>query len=349
MKYPMTKLAAGMALALAASTASANLVLSHAYQDAALSIDGFADTDNIGTVQADTPNGSTVEAAFLYASSVWNGPVYDVTLEGSLLTTASGTLLTPDDNPANTVVWDVTSIIKPAVEGTWGLQDFDITESNQNDGAVLVVVYSDASTTGSTAIIMDGELALGGDTTTLGFADPYAGGDLLVSFASSFSYQVGSTSQSTVVNVTTDSTVNRNLTTCLGGQDESNDQTSGPSAGNGALMTVGGIGDNPTNPDCSQQATPTDRTDDELYNLALGNAADANPFINAGDTFLQLDTNNPSFDDNVFAMFITSSFTVSDVDDNPIGGGPTVPVPGSVFLFGLGLVGLRRFLAARRG
>lgn len=347
MKLPtLTKIAAGVALAVAASTASANLVLSHAYQDSALSIDGFADTDNAGTIQADTPNNSTVEAAFLYASSVWSGPVFDVTLEGNTLTTASGTLLAPDENPASTVVWDVTSIIKPAVEGTWGLQDFSISEAGANDGAVLVVVYSDATTTGQTSIIMDGELATTGDTTTLGFADPYVSGDLIVSFASSFSFQVGSTSQSTVVDITTDSTVNRNLTTCLGGQDESNDQDSGPTGGNSALMTVGGIGDDPTNPDCSTLATPTDRTDDELYNLALGNASDPNPFINPGDTFLQIDTNNPSNDDNVFAMFITSSFTVSNVDNTDITG--NTPIPGSVFLLGLGLVGIRRVLAAHR-
>ncbi len=85
-----------------------------------------------------------------------------------------------------------------------------------NDGEVLVVAYSNASTLGSTAIIMDGELSTDEDSTTLNFADPYSGGDLLMSLAISFGNDSSNT-QFTEVDITTDSTTDRRLTSGAGG------------------------------------------------------------------------------------------------------------------------------------
>ena len=62
---------------------------------------------------------------------------------------------------------------------------------------------------------------------------------------------------------------------------------------NGALITAGGVGDtnaNPPNP--NQIANSNPRYDDELYNLS--------PFVNTGDTNINVATRNPSNDDNVF-------------------------------------------------
>ncbi|MEH2023883.1 PEP-CTERM sorting domain-containing protein [Nostoc sp.] len=41
---------------------------------------------------------------------------------------------------------------------------------------------------------------------------------------------------------------------------------------------------------------------------ALGNSADPNPFVQTGDTFVALNTLNPSNDDNVYSLFVTSRF-----------------------------------------
>ena len=97
------------------------------------------------------------------------------------------------------------------------------------------------------------------------------------------------------------------------------------------------MGDNPNNPDpdCSVA-----NQDDELYNLALGNSANASPFIAAGDTFLRLLTRNPSNDDNVFGLFITSTFEIKDPTE--------VPEPATLALAGLGLVDWRQCAAVAR-
>lgn len=321
-----------------ASPASATLVLRAAFQNAALSIDGIGlEASNASSVrlQTDTPTGSIIEKAYLYVSDVFGGgSAGDITLNGNFLPVASGTLLTPDVNPANTRVFDVTSFMKPAIEGSaQGLQTWSYSESGFTDGAVLAVVYKNVTTLGGTAIILDGELAQAGDSTTLTFGSPYAGGNVIMSLASSFSYNgPPPTGQITTVDIVTSSTASRRLSSCAGGNDDG-----AFLAANGALMTAGGIGDSPSNPNpsCSDGAQ-----DDELYNLALGNSASATPFLQTGDTFATFNTSNPSFDDNVFFFGYTSSISVTKVDDVILPPPTNTPEPGTLALLGLGLAGL---------
>lgn len=334
----------GLALgACAVAPASATLLLNSAWQGAALSIDAWGGPTAVnGSLRADTPAGAEVLQVFLYSSSIWDGSTSNVSLAGNLLSTATATTLVPNVNPATTLRWDVTSIMKPLIEGTNGLQSFTYVEAGNMDGGVLAVVYKHASTAGGTAIIMDGELATTGDSTTLTFASPYTGGDVIMSLASSYSYNgngtTTNTGQVTTIDVVTSSSPSRRLTACAGGNDDGAFANA-----NGTLITVGGIGDTATNPSPLCQGGAGD---DELYNLALGNAADATPFLQAGDTSVTLNTLNPTNDDNVFFLGFTTTFKVSQVNDDNIDDSNDVPEPGVLPLMGLGLLGA--FAAQRR-
>ncbi|MGV2388373.1 MAG UNVERIFIED_CONTAM: DUF3344 domain-containing protein [Microcystis novacekii LVE1205-3] len=315
----------GLCLNIAPASA-APLRVRKVIPDSALSIDGFGSKSNSGNLQADIPVDSTIKGAYLYAASVWSNPVYGVTFNGNALSLSSATTLTPDNNPATTVVWDVTDIIASSFTG--GLQNFSIVENGDNDGEVLVVAYSNNSTEGFTSIILDGELAPQGDTVQFDF-EPYTRGDFLVSLAISYSRQPSG--QTTVIDVTTNSTTNRPLTSSAGGQDDGEMDP-------GALITAGDD-DNPANPDLFHSPEELLRIDDEYYNLALGNSANSAPFISSGDTFLRLKmVTQPmslSKDDNIFGMFIASGFKVSPAP-NP----QSVPEPSMTLgIFGIGAIG----------
>lgn len=316
-----TNVVLGIAAALSLSTphASAELQVREIIQNSALSIDGFGSTANTGFVRANIPPGSTIKRAYLYASSIWNfNPVYGVNFNGNSLSLGSAAVVGPNSNPATTVRWDVTNIISSSYTG--GLQNFSITENGDNDGAVLVVAYSNSSTQGFSSAILDGELSTKGDTTRFDLLNPYAGGNFLVSLASSYSRQPSG--QYTQIDVSTNSTMNRRLTSSAGGQDDGE-------GANGGLMTVGGIGDSSANPDPFGDPFDGPRVDDEYYNLALGNVANSAPFLSMGDDFVSLSTLNPSNDDNVFGMFITSEFGI-------------VPAPGSIAVLALSGLTTRR-------
>ncbi len=322
-------LLAGVASAtLAGAPAHAELLLRNLFQDAALSVDGWGDTASQGQLQANVPSGSQVLRAYLYTPSIWNFvPVFPVTFGGQSFQLSDGIQLTPNNNPATTMLYDVTSIVKPVIEGgTGGIYNFTINDGGGNDGAVLVVAYSNAETQGRSALVLDGELATGGDTTLVNFAAPFTSGDFIMSLGISFSRAFSF--QTTEIDITTSSNpLARRLASCAGGNNDGFGQ-------NGALITAGGVGDLPGNPDPNCEFN--EDFDDELYNLSVGNTVNPAPFLTFGDTWLRLNTINPSNDDNVFGMFITSGVRIANVDGPSIG----VPEPGTMAIMGSALLGI---------
>jgi hypothetical protein len=175
--------------------------------------------------------------------------------------------------------------------------------------------------------ILDGGQAQGGDTTTVNFAAPLANvadPNFFFDMSLGISYSFNGPTVGQFSNV--DINGNR-LTSSAGSNDDGVPQYVSE---NGALITVGGIGDSNNNPDPN---TLDRAADDELYSLV--------PFLQNGDTGFSMFTNNPSFDDNIFLMTLYSGVALGDINDVPV---PPVdgiiPIPGAVWLLGSGLAGL---------
>jgi len=161
------------------------------------------------------------------------------------------------------------------------------------DGEALYVVFDDPEqTTINTVLISFGAQSTGGDTFNIGFGEPVEiVPDMVMDLglAISFGNQVNSDQYSEIdINGT-------RLTSCAGGNDDADGAMS-----NGNLITVGGFNDSNDNPPDPWQIADgySDWTfyDDELYNML--------PFVDDGDTGLEVFTLNPSADDNIFTAHI---------------------------------------------
>jgi hypothetical protein len=230
---------------------------------------------------------------------------------------------TTGSNQLGSTRWDVTSIVSPVINGgAGGVYDFAITETDgSQDGEALVVVFTNPSFGTNTFAILDGFSAVGGDSFTATFAsglDPTAPGFFAeMALGIGFSCCTNPVQQSNV-------TVNGTLISEFAGNFDD-----GTAQANGSLITVGGF-DDPFSP-----LLPDYDTDHERYNLV--------PRITLGDTQINVLTNNPSANDNIFlaTFFVNGEGTVTTPND------PTVPEPSTYLLFGSGMLaiiaGRRRF------
>lgn len=311
----------GAALIAAAPASAALAPFFSASGAVSLSQTGFASNSGAQTKQIVKPAGATVQAAFLFAAGV-GGYVpqsTDITLDAQPVSFS--------DTPVNsnfgevTRQTDVTSIVKPIIDAApAGNVDQIVDEVNNTgsiDGEALVVIFNDPNVTNNSIALEYGTQNTGGETFNVGFAQPIDLSTASIQFAigDAFSFQ-GPTSgppddQYSVIDVNGTPPDPSNpaagpdphrLTSSAGGQD---DQVAGCDD-NGCLMTVGGVGDNPSNPadpfalPSTCGASPPYSCDDELYTLG-------SPLVNNGDTSMSVFTVNPSNNDDIFyASFVFS-------------------------------------------
>lgn len=324
-----------LAIALAAATAAAApahaalMTFQNFTGSVGYSSDGVAaraDTD-VSTVSASIPNGATVTAAYLYASTFnstfFNTPPTGVTLDGNAVNFSSTAPNTPSGFLSSHRA-DVTSIVQNRVGMGSGVFDFDYAETanaGSIDGSALVVVYDDPTVTNRTVAILDGFSATAGDTALATFAAPIdttvPGFSAELALGIGFSFNNGPTaSQFSTVDIN-----GQRLTDNAGNFDDG-------FGSNGGLITVGGFDD------AFSPNLPALLEDTERYDLT--------PFISQGDTSLRIDTRNPSSDDNIFLAIIDISAEATVTNPIPL------PAGGWLLISALGAVGLlnrRRALA----
>lgn len=271
-----------------------------------VSLDALGTNDAAGgTIDVQKPAGATVKVAYMAVATTgflgYKLAAGDVKIDGN-------SYVWSIETPSSISSWnywgDVTSLVKSKIDSApAGLVNFSITEVNTYyiDGEILVVVFNDPTqTTDNTIILLFGAQDVTGDTFHIGLAQPLNLTDpnlqLDLSLGISYGYQDNATTgQYSIVDVN-----NVRMTTSAGGEDDGAGQ-------NGALITVGGIGDSNANP-TNAYATPTNfRDDDELYSLL--------PFVNTGDTKINVTTQNPSTDDNIFFAALNLTSTVAVVGE----------------------------------
>jgi len=279
------------------------------------SADGCGTLSSSCTVNAEVTDGAVVEGAWLYAATQGTCPAsVDLLLDG-----------TPyDDIPElshNTFDGidilcsyrvEVTDQVQATIGGTGGITPFTVTEVSPSsfniDGTALVVVFSDPDEQATSVIVLDGGVDSDGQTTSVGLAGPLdktvPGFDAVMSLGINFGFQ-GTGDFSHLCGGSQNSQVDINgvrITSCAGHTDDGTES-------NGALITVGGVGDS-TNIPADPFAT-FGVEDDELYGIA--------DFLDQGITQIDITTVNPSDNDNIFLVVIALNAQASlEICDNGI-------------------------------
>ncbi len=338
---PIVAALAAMAAWLLPSSSEASIsVFYTATGQVNVSADGHGSVTNPYNIRANKPSASaTVRNAYLMAATTPGGQVItntDITLAGTAVTFTTNV---PGAIGNQNYLGEVTSIVKPTLDAAAaGITSFAVNEGAKTfeiDGTALVVVWNDpAQTQSRTVILLFGAQAIAGDTFSITLAtpiDPAAPGALLdMGLGISFGFQPGG--QVSLVDVN-----GSRLTSSAGGQDDGEDA-------DGALITVGGIGDTDGNPPPNDPPTTPHIPDDELYSLL--------PFITNTTTTIQVHTVNPSTDDNIFFAYFNISGTAivgegivlgPATATNPVGTNHTVtatvvdatgaPIPGITVTF----------------
>ncbi|TBX70019.1 HYR domain-containing protein [Flavobacterium silvisoli] len=261
-----------------------------------LSVDGKGSSLSSMTVRVNKPNASaTVQKAILMSSAtgatIANGCV---TISGSPVSWNGSATSSSSGIGFNNYWADVTSLVSAQINAfPAGISTMTVTECSSStiEGEVLLVVFNDAAATEKTIIVMFGAATPSGDNFSVTLAQPInpaqPGALLDMGLGIAFSYQAAGGTQTSQVSVN-----GQRLSSSAGGEDDGASE-------NGALLTVGGIGNSNANPS-NPNAGPTNQfTDDELYSIL--------PFITNTTTSLNINTVNPSGDDNIFLAYFALS------------------------------------------
>ena len=258
-----------------------------------LSVNALGTRSPSGLIEVEKPAGGTVRSAFLFAASTgFTGyePVDgDVVVEGSPVDFDESRTMINGIGSVN--VWaDVTSIVKPGLDlSSPGITTVSVAEGVGEaniDGVILAVIFNDPTATiDRTVILAYGAQQVTGDSIELARLPDGALEDVTATLSVGISF--GFQSDPDDIQDSTISVNGVRLTSSAGGEDDGE-------SSNGALITVGGIGDSPANPPdpfARGNAPGCPRCDDELYDLT--------PFVTSDPiTRLVLTTRNPSADDN---------------------------------------------------
>lgn len=271
-----------------------------------LSLDAMGTLDASGTIQVEKPNGAVVRKAYLLSATTGFANARlstgDITLQGNAVVWGQEI---PSSIYSYNYWADVTAMVKSTIDSApAGLVDLTLTEAStlNVDGEILAVIFDDPNqTTDNTVMLYFGAQDVNGDSFVIDFGSPIDKSDpnLVIDYSLGISYGY----QTSIVN-NQYSQVDVNgtrLTTSAGGQDDG-------AGANGALITVGGIGDSNANPPDPNTLPINERTDDELYDLV--------PLVNDGATSIRIDTLNPSDDDNILfaAVFVGTQRGISAID-----------------------------------
>lgn len=286
-----------------------------------VSSDGWGGTDQNGTLTANIPAGANVVGAYLYSAMFGAAAAQgDVTFGGTMINSwdqsVTNNIEPSYPNYFRTGRKDVTSIVQADYDGLGGAYNFSVQEhDNKIDGESLIVVYELASLEISTVAILDGAAALNGDDTQVNFSEPMDSSDPAFFAEMRLGISFSCCNQKSTVTVNGDL-----LTNSAGNYDDGENQA------DGSLITMGGDDDDLLNPN-------NYTNDDERYSLS--------GFIVDGDSAINIHTNNPSNDDNIFVALFHVKGEAGFNEPPPSG----VPEPSTLFLMAGGLL----VCAARRG
>jgi hypothetical protein len=305
-----------------------------------VSVDGIgSNSAPVGNVQANIPVGATILQAYLYSAgtpSPWYGDspttlaAYNaagITLNGAAVnnfSTLVGAIATPRPDIGRwfTARADVTDLVRTFTTGavtnsfSWAVSEGSLT--NRIDGEVLAIVYSAPGLPQGSVALLNGGQDTGGETSFVNLGTP-----LTNPSASGFRSELGlGISFSCCGDQRSTVRVNGGLVTENAGNFDD-----GLASADGALITVGGIGDTFSNGQSYDN-------DHELYDLR--------PFLHTGDTSFSIFTQNPSSDDNIFFASLYLTGDISSV--TPVT--PNIPEPETYALMLAGLGALA--VASRR-
>ncbi len=275
------------------------------------------------SIEQDVPAGATVLKAYLYATTNFVRPAsVDIELDGDTKTLAE----LPNNDAGfpgflGSYRADVTADVAAALGGNaahvFSVDDSVELNTVSVNGVGLVIVYrTNTIPAESSVLIFDGGLGASPPTQTLIFgapvdtANPAFSAEMRLGIGHGFQGGAGSQCGG---DEAMDSQIDINsirLTSCAGNFDDG-------LGFNGALITIGGVGDDLNNP-----ADPFQRAGDGANSLAIEDDEryDIESFIGNGTTQLDLDTINVSNDDLVFLSILAFEGVTVDIPDRMIGG-----------------------------